>query len=239
MINDFNTFEANLVMSTLSPDYEDSQQGQSVAQINSQVTHASIDDGSRVNGDVEQENQVNSSQSHSEESTSLRKRNISKVDDNEFEFGRRRSACLDVLRKKPRTSQEKKRQTNLPVANETDRTEISPPKEMQNENIEVIFQDESPPCDIFPHSKDVDSVALEPMEYQPNENLLRENLLSENLLSANLLSENLLCQNPMNENQRNGRDHRADIRRMFPSCFTGLALPNSYGETLVDPSDEE
>lgn len=145
MIKNYDTFEAKLVMSTLSPDDEESeyQRSQPMVQINSQHKNIEIQ---RTNSDVvvhqHQEDDLNESGSNS----TLRKRYLSTVNSIDIEFSINKQVAMDVLRKKRRTSTDL-RDTHLPnVANTSDRTEPSPPTvhiDLESENIDVIFQEDS------------------------------------------------------------------------------------------------
>lgn len=207
MIKDYDTFEANLVMSTLSP--EDSeferQRSRSIVQFNSQQTNVDIE---RTDADVNEaahdENANESGPSNS------RKRNLSTV--NDFEFGNSRIMQLDVLRKKRRTSNDR-RDTHLPPPSDANGTSDQPNPsqrippgqiDLESENIDVVFQE--------------DSDQNEPFHHNNNSEEMREE---------------------HNGNGVNGRDHRPKMRSVFGRCFTGNERATRDSPILAEASDEE
>lgn len=130
MIKDFDTFEANLVMSTLSPEDQESEcfRSRSLVQFHSQTTdnNISLDKmHAKGKGDATEEGPNNEASS--------KKRHInSTITDSEF--GLNTNESPDVLRKKRKMSIENRRDTNLPSANNSQsktnhREKSAPPKE--------------------------------------------------------------------------------------------------------------
>lgn len=207
MIKDYDTFEANLVMSTLSPEDGEfeRQKSRSLVQFNSQQT----------NVDIERTDAVVDEAAHNENlsgSSKSRKRNLSTANDSDFEFGNSRIMQLDVLRKKQRTSNDR-RDTHLPPPSDTNGTldqpnpsQRIPPGQidLESENIDVVFQE--------------DSDQNEPFHHNNNSEGIREE---------------------HNENCVNGRDHRLKMRSVFGRCFTGNEQPIRDSPILVEASDEE
>lgn len=212
VIQNFDTFEANLVMSTLSPEdleYE-CQRSRSLVQINSQNTHMDID---RTNNDCDKE-QNGDNGSNGSNSSAARKRNLPKENGTDFEFSMNsRHTPLDVLRKKRRTSSEVRRDTRLPPqndANQSEPMENCPPApvQLESENIDVVFQDDSPHIDLFGDNAN------------PSHSELDKHV----------------------ENRGNNvRDHRCrKMKQVFSRCFTGnTPKDRTFGDILAEASDEE
>lgn len=139
-------------MSTLSPEDDESecQRSRSLVQITS---HSNADiDLTNADSDKELANDDDSNCNAASISKSLRKRNLSSAIGSDFEFGMNKQVSQDVLRKKRRTSHDNRRDTRLPPETmRTNQTEHSPPAPMDldSENIEVVFQDDSPDSDAF------------------------------------------------------------------------------------------
>lgn len=157
VIKDFETFEANLVMSTLSPEDTENecQQSRSLVHIHSQTTdNISLDKTHATVGDKK------SSQPNDVWNTS-KKRNISCSNVSDLMLGTSKNPSLDVLRtKKPRISTEHRRDTCLPPVNDIEmreHTNNSPPPriDLESENIVVEFQDDSPDPNTFNSSTDI------------------------------------------------------------------------------------
>ncbi|XP_055306605.1 cell cycle checkpoint control protein RAD9A [Sitodiplosis mosellana] len=209
VIKNYDTFEANLVMSTLSPEDGEfeRQRSRSLVQINSQLTNVDIE---RTDADVDEAAQDDANESSS---SSSRKRNLSTANGTDFEFGiSRQPIQLDVMRKKRRTSNDR-RDTRLPTpsdANTSDQTKpsqrVAPVIDLESENIDVVFQE--------------DSDQNVPFGYNNN------------------AEESEMREEP-NANGGNGRDHRPKVREVFGRCFTGNTQPISYGDILAEASDEE
>lgn len=201
-------------MSTLSPDDEEyeRQKSRSLVQINSQHTNVDIE---RTDGDVHElpqeddTNESGSSKANESCSRSFRKRNLSITNGTDFELGISRHVALDVLRKKRKTSNDR-RDTHLPSPNDTNSSSqrylLPPPVniDLESENIDVVFQD-SIQNDSFEHNNNPEDSELQ----------------------------------VLNENRVNGRDHRPKVRQVFSRCFTGNTESMSYGEILAEASDEE
>lgn len=213
MIKDFDTFEANLVMSTLSPEDAENecQRSRSLVQFNSQTTNNITLDKTHVDG-AKETTQADNDPSNS--SSTSKKRNLSCTNGTDFESSLNRHTPLEVLcTKKRRTSTEHRRDTRLPEndANLTVQTEKSPPTpiDLDSENIEVVFQEDTP----------------------------EQNTFNQNTFG---MDTNMEVEQEPNGNQANGRDHRPFMRQIFNRCFTGNT-PSSYhlGEVLVENSDEE
>lgn len=224
VIKDFDSFEANLVMSTLSPEDMEAecQRSRSAAQANSQ--HSITDNIGLDKTHVDDDGCGNSVEiiadkepiAHEENS---KKRNLSLVSGSDFESSISKHASLDIVirNKKRRTSNEHRRDTHMPASNgthPTNQNEISalPPPyvDLESENIEVVFQDTSPEQN---SPQNLDSNGIESMD------------VDMELNEAHI---------------GNVRDHRPFVRQVFGRCFTGNAEPsNPYGETLVECSDEE
>lgn len=243
VIKDFDTFEANLVMSTLSPEDTEleCQLSRSAAQANLQnsTTDNIILDKTNVDGDGDVEGDAAAKAADKERAThdkkdgpnngivNAKKRNhlLASFSDT-FESNTSKSTPLDVVvrTKKRRTSNDRRRDTHIPSANGTsqtaNRTEKSPPPpllppqlDLDSENIDVVFQDDSPDL--------IDDV---PQLNHGNESM-----------DVDMESNNndLL-------NVPNGRDHRPMVRQIFQRCFTQSAPPtNDLGEIFVEASDEE
>lgn len=145
MIKDLTTFEANLVMSTLSPEDTENecQRSRSLVQFQSQTTDNISLDKTHANGSGKEPRQEN------DEMNSSKKRNISCSNGTDLELGTSRHTSLDILRtKKRRTSDEHRRNTRLPPPDDlemTNPTEKSPPPriDLESENIEVEFQEDT------------------------------------------------------------------------------------------------
>lgn len=137
-MKNFDTFEANLVMSTLSEEDEDNvrENGRTQSQINSQ--NANIDlDRTVVDGDK------NDTGSSTSSSMSLRKRNhADELGHSEPSIGRH--SPLEILRKKRRTSAQS---IGMPPAdvNNSQRTARPSPNvtQLESDELQVVFQDES------------------------------------------------------------------------------------------------
>lgn len=148
VIKSSDIFEANLVMSTLSPEDEMSecQRSRSLVQINSQHENVTIErTDADVNNELEEDNH-----NVSGSSSSSKKRSLSVSNDNEFDFGVSRQVALDVLRKKRRTSHG--RETTLKDASNINEQSkpaptLQPPIDLESENIDVVFQEDSIPID--------------------------------------------------------------------------------------------
>lgn len=151
MIKDFNTFEANLVMSTLSPEDEEyeCQKSRSLVQITS---HSHVDiDLTNAESDREPVNDDDDSNCSASSISKNKKRNLPNAIGSDFEFGINRHTSPDVIRKKRRTSNEHRRDTRLPPETTTNQTKKTQPEPMDldSENIEVVFQDDSPETNSF------------------------------------------------------------------------------------------
>lgn len=233
MIKDFDTFEANLVMSTLSPEdteYE-CQQSRTVAQSNLQNTTTDniVLDRTNVDGDEDAAAAVTDankeSTSHEDEEpnngiANAKKRNrlLASASDS-FESSISKRASLDIVlrTKKRRTSNEHRRDTHIPSVNGSqamNQMETSPPAppppqnvDLESENIDVVFQDDSPdPNNSLHFGNGIDSMDVD-----------------------------------MESSERNARDHRPFVRQVFELCFTGNTPRNSdvFGKILCNGSDEE
>lgn len=210
-MKNFDTFEANLVMSTLSPEDEEyeRQKGRTQSQMN--TPNANIDlDRSALNAEEQCENQ-NESSSSALSSISLRKRNLSNADElNQTNFSVDRHNSMEIMRKRRRTSIQREESLPLPVndMNNINRTEQSAPllTETETDGIQVVFEDES-------HDHIIGPISDELMAWENNDD---------------------------NTVQENHRDHRPIVREAFKRCFTGNTDPScNFGEILADCSDEE
>lgn len=140
ILKNFENFEANLVMSTLSPEDEEFEcQSESQAQSDSQ--NVSIRDRTK-----ESQHETNNENS-SDTSNSMRKRVHSNQNNSEAsELGSSRINALEVVRKKRRTTNEHQDKA-LPMVylESSNHTENPPPKpiHLESDDIEVEFQDES------------------------------------------------------------------------------------------------
>lgn len=211
MIKNVDTFEANLVMSTLSPEDEEieGQRCRSLVKVNSQNANVDIEP---MNGD-DDKHLIQEDEQSDCNSSSSRKRNLSNATD----FGNSRHVALDILRKKRRTSVETRRDTRMPTMidinssiqpMETNPMENLPSeiRDLDSDNVEVIFQDESPPLDIFAQKNDSENSEIE----------------------------------AISDIQINQRDHRPFVRQVFKRCFTGNSPHSLINDTiLAEASDEE
>lgn len=151
VIKNYDTFEAKLVMSTLSPEDEESecQRSKSLVQINSQQKNIEIQ---RTNTDVvAHQHQENDSIESDSNLMLLGKRNLSAMNSVDFEFSINNQVSMDVLRKKRKTSTDL-RDTHLPnMPNSSDQTKPSLPIhiDLESENIDVVFQEDSIKIDAF------------------------------------------------------------------------------------------
>lgn len=237
VIKDFDTFEANLVMSTLSPEDTEleCQQSRSAAQANLQnsTTDNIVLDKTNVDGDVDGDVNGDAADkeltSHDEDEpnngvVNTKKRNhLFASFSDAFESNSSKCTSLDVVvrTKKRRTSNEHRRNTHLPSANgthATNRTEKSPPPmaqiDLDSENIDVVFQESSSELNTDPP---LINHGIESMDtdMESNNNVLQHN--------------------------GNVRDHRPHMRQVFRRCFTQSGPPgiDLFGATLVADSDEE
>lgn len=207
MIRNCEIFEANLVMSTLSPEDEEyeRQRSRSLVQINSQHTNVDIE---RTDADVNELAQEDDA-SGSSISKSIKKRNLSTANGTDFESSISRQVELDVLRKKRRTSNDR-RDTHLPTPSGTSSSsQTKPPAapiDLESENIDVVFQEDSPHINTFSQNN------------SPVDSEMQEDF---------------------SVNHGNLRDHRPKMRQAFLRCFTGNTQPISDGAILAEASDEE
>lgn len=160
MIKDFETFEVNLVMSTLSPEdteYE-VQRSRSIVQFSSQASnHISLDKThANDNGDSDNGHQpVDTSGT-----VGSKKRNL--TCSNGSDFGNNLAPLDVVCNKKRRTSQENRRDTHLPSMSRENVTEQpSPQIDLQSENIEVVFQEDSPELDSFAQDNSLNAMDVD------------------------------------------------------------------------------
>lgn len=234
VIKDFDAFEANLVMSTLSPeDVEfECQRSRSVAQAslpNSTTDHIVLDktnvdgdvDGEADNADVANaaDKETASHEEHEPNNgiVNAKKRNrlMTSFSSDIFESNSSKRASLDIVlrTKNRRTSTEHRRDTHIPSANgsqATNHTEKSPPPlphmDLDSENIEVVFQDDSSdPND----PAQVNNNGIESMDVEMEPNVY-------------------------------ARDHRPKVRQVFKRCFTqNTPASDPFGQILVGDSDEE
>lgn len=206
MIKDYDTFEANLVMSTLSPEDGEfeRQKSHSLVQFNSQQTNVDIE---RTDADVDEP--THDENSNESGSTNSRKRNLSTANGSDFEFGNSRILQLDVLRKKRRTSNDR-RDTHFPPPSDTNGTSDQPNPsqrippgqiDLESENIDVVFQEDSDQNEPFHHNNNSEEMS--------------------------------------EEHIGNGRDHRPKMRSVFGRCFTGNERPITDSPILAEASDEE
>lgn len=224
MIQNFDAFESNLVMSTLSPEDMESECSKGKSQqlsesqdvnINMSTEQAPNNAKNRGNDDSEQHHTTQSS-----ESISLRKRVHSKangdntLDNSPVEQSRHNS--LDIVRKRRRTSTENQQNTFLPSLNNDiqlpNRTEKSAAlvHNVDSEDIQVVFAADSNQMD--DNSRNRDSLAVISLQHYDRSQ----------------------------ENNRNVRDHRPKMRNTFKVCFTGNSQPDvDFGKVLAECSDEE
>lgn len=227
MIKDFDTFEANLVMSTLSPEDIEFEQSRSAAQANLQnsTTDNIVLDKTNVDGDAandaDKERVAHDEGESNDSIVNAKKRNhlVASFADT-FESNSSRCTSLDVVvrTKKRRTSNEHRRDTHLPSANGAETTDKSAPPlpymDLDSENVEVVFQDDSP--DLFSDAPQLNRLESMDVDMQSNNNDLLSNA--------------------------NGRDRRAFIRQTFRVCYTQNDLtPESdiIGKIYVEKSDDE
>lgn len=230
VINDFDTFEANLVMSTLSPEDTEfeCQQSRSMAQANLQnsTTDNIVLDKSTVDGDGDAAIAADKEpDSHEDDElnngiVNAKKRNHSLANFSDtFESNTSKRPSLDIVlrTKNRRTSTEHRRDTHIPSANgtqATNRTEKSPPPlphvDLESENIEVVFQEDSPDLNNTPQVNN----GIECMDVDMDSNEQLNNL--------------------------NVNDHRPKARQIFERCYSGNT-PSSelFGATLAEASDDE
>lgn len=161
VIKNFDTFEANLVMSTLSPEDEEFEREKARSQGETTTQNANID-LDRTNNDAnDKENTSNTSSSSS--SMSLRKRTHTD-ETNRTESSTGQHSKLDIMRKKRRTSVETIHLAPLD-SNGSARTEASMPTkgDAASEDIQVVFQEESNVID--------PSIGTDPMNWDEMEEL--------------------------------------------------------------------
>lgn len=133
-MKNFDTFEANLVMSTLSPEDEEYERETRRSQYKSQNANIDLD---RTAIEPEKHNS-NESGSSTSSSMSLRKRNFPKAGElTSSELSVERNNSLEIIRKKRRTSVQS---IQLP-AKDIQTTENA--TNMESEELQVIFQEES------------------------------------------------------------------------------------------------
>lgn len=224
MIKDFDTFEANLVMSTLSPEDIEFEQSRSAAQANLQNSTADniVLDKTNAGGEADKEPDARDAEDEPNDSiVNAKKRNhlLASFSDT-FESNASRCTSLDVVvrTKKRRTSSEHRRDTHLPSANGTQMTERSAPPlphmDLDSENVDVVFQDDSP--DLLHDAPQLNGLESMDVDLQPNNNDL------------------------LNDANHRERDHRLKIREVFRRCFTQNDAPLSeFGPIYAENSDEE
>lgn len=223
VIKDFDTFEANLVMSTLSPEDQEfeCQRSRSLVQFHSQTTdNISLDKThAQDKGDAADEEP-------NKEASSKKRQLNSTAADSEFSLNQNESP--DVVRKKRKTSIENRRNTHMPSAvnsqSRVNQKEISaPPIDLESEHIEVVFEDDSPELDQFGQNNAPQSIGM--------------NMYTDMNINADMDVE---ARQERDNNQVNVRDHRPLIRSVFKRCFTGnTPKSQSFDEILVECSDEE
>lgn len=229
VIKDFDTFEANLVMSTLSPEDIEFEQSRSAAQANLQnsTTDNIVLDKTNVDGDAandaEKEPAAHDEDEPNDGIVNAKKRNhmLASFADT-FESNSSRCASLDVVvrTKKRRTSKEHRRDTHLPSANGTETTDKSAPPQLpymnlDSENVEVVFQDDSP--DLISDAPQLNGLESMDVDMQSNNN----DLLSNANGSVRLPLRNW--------------------RQQFPLCYTQNDVPSEseiIGKILVAPDEE-
>lgn len=165
VIKSYDTFEANLVMSTLSPEDEEyeREKGRSQGETTSQNANIDLD---RTNNDMNDKENTSNTGSDSN-SLSLRKRmHADEMSRTESSTGRHSE--LDIMRKKRRTSIET---VNLPTmdANGSARTDVSMPippaiGDTASDEIQVVFQEDS-------DEMELPSFGTDPMNWDKMEEL--------------------------------------------------------------------
>lgn len=165
VIKNYDTFEANLVMSTLSPEDEEYERENGRSQVETTTQNANID-LDRTNNDINEKDNTNNTSSGSN-LMSLRKRtHADEMNRTESSIGRHSE--LDVMRKKRRTSIET---VNLPQMDfdGSARTEESMPippakGDIASEEIQVVFQEDS-------HEMELPSFGTDAMNWDEMEEL--------------------------------------------------------------------
>lgn len=221
VIKKFDAFEANLVMSTLSPEDEEELECQpeqtAISSQNVHITQSDVTLNANPNSSL---NSVTTDENL--ETNVLRKRNrITNQSDTHssglFEFGAGKEAALDVLRKKRKTLSERDRRescANLPLPNNylTVMSDKSIPKiDLNSEDIQVVFQDESEVINLLDNDENNDLMPIHGSQIDCHP-------------------------------KRNVRDHRPIIRQTFKRCFTADCDPSPneiYGKVLAECSDED
>lgn len=227
MIKNFDTFEANLVMSTLSPEEESVLLQQQPADQSQRSVHLpNIDQSQSILANAE----LPSISTDTDANASVadisiqRKRNrivsqetpVNAKDNEILQVANDNEDGCDILRKRRKTM-ERRDTENLPTSTTNRRTIENPPPpecDLLSENINVVFQDESHDTGLF--SNDDDDVLL-----------------------ADIVND-ILQRGRHDRPARRGRDHRPTVRHVFNRCFTGNSQQSeNLGDVLVDCSDEE
>lgn len=230
VIQNFNTFEANLVMSTLSPEEESVllQQNQQLGQSQSSVQLPNISHSESILVDADPPSIATDTDGNASatEAPVQRKRNRivgqaaaaaanAKSSDTSQVANDSADGC-DILRKKRKTTERRATDMMPPPATERRASENPVPHEFDllSENINVVFQDESQDNGHFPNDAD--------------------DLL---LLAA---AEQAQPKAHRNQARKQGRDHRPIVRHVFTRCFVGSSQQSeNLGAVVVDCSDEE
>lgn len=227
VIQNFNTFEANLVMSTLSPEEESVllQQNQQLDRSQSSVQLPNISHSESILVDADPPSIATDTDGNASaaEVPVQRKRNRivgqtvanAKTSDTSQVANDSADGC-DILRKKRKTTE--RRATNMmpPPASERRASENPAPLEFDllSENINVVFQDESQDNGLFPNDADDLLLLAAAEQAQPNAH--------------------------RNQARKHGRDHRPIVRHVFTRCFVGSSQQTeNLGAVVVDCSDEE
>lgn len=231
VIKDFDTFEANLVMSTLSPEDTELECQLSRSKAHSHLQNSTTDnivlDQTNVDGDADNapnadvavaadnEHESNEEDGPNNGVVNAKKRNHSSASFSDiFASNSSKRASLDIVlrTKKRKTSTEHRRYTHIPSANDSQATNLTgksqppiPHVNLDSENIDVVFQEDSDPN----NPPQINNNGSESMNVDPNE-------------------------------QYNVRDHRPKMRQVFKRCFTqNTPASDPYGQILVGESDEE
>lgn len=234
VIKNFDTFEANLVMSTLSPEEESilvQQQQQQADQTQHSIHLPNINHTQSILVDAEHPSIVTDTDANASagEISIQRKRNriVSQTAANArsssdlFQVANDNADGCDILRKKRKTTE--RRGTDMlspappaPPASDRRASEYPAPPEcdLLSENINVVFRDESHDSGLFPNDDHDVLLAAIDHEAQPNTHHTRA--------------------------AKCGRDHRPIVQHVFNRCFTGSTQQSeNLGAVLAECSDEE